>query len=63
MIVQGQTTIFKLNLLKALENFAIGTPYIYKVALYTAFAELNSSTTAYTTTNEVVGGGLRAVKF
>ena len=60
MIVQGQTTIFKLNLLRALENFAIGTPYIYKVALYTAFAELNSSTTAYTTTNEVVGGGYTA---
>jgi len=37
-IVQGQTTVFKLNLLKGLENFAAGTPYTYKIALYTAFA-------------------------
>jgi hypothetical protein len=56
-IVQGQTTVFKLNLLKALENFAVGTPYTYKIALYTAFAELSSSTTVYTTTNEITGTG------
>jgi hypothetical protein len=60
MIAQGQTTVFKLNLLKALENFAVGTPYTYKIALYTANAELNSSTTAYTTTNEVTGTGYTA---
>jgi len=60
MIVQGQTTQFKLNLLKALENFAVGTPYTYKIALYTASANLDSTTTAYTTTNEVVGTGYTA---
>lgn len=60
MIVQGQTTQFKLNLLKALENFAVGTPYTYKIALYTALADLNSQTTAYTTTNEVTGTGYTA---
>jgi hypothetical protein len=60
MIVQGQTTAFKLNLLKGLENFAVGTPYTYKVALYTAFAGLDSSTTAYTTTNEITGTGYTA---
>jgi hypothetical protein len=59
-IVQGQTTIFKLNLLKALENFAVGTPYTYKIALYTAFADLTSSTTAYSTTNEITGTGYTA---
>ena len=60
MIVQGQTTIFKLNLLKALENFAVGTPYTYKIALYTGLADLSPSTTIYTTTNEVVGTGYTA---
>lgn len=59
-IVQGQTTVFKLNLLKGLENFAAGTPYTYKIALYTAFANLDSDTTAYTTTNEITGTGYTA---
>ena len=57
MIVQGQTTIFKQNLLSGLENFATGTPYVYKIALYTADAELNAATLEYTTLNEVVGTG------
>ena len=60
MIVQGQTTVFKLNLLKALENFAVGTPYTYKIALYNANATLDSSTLAYTSTNEVTGTGYTA---
>lgn len=60
MIVQGQTTTFKLNLLQALENFAVGTPYTYKIALYTANANLSSTTTAYSTTNEVTGTGYTA---
>ena len=59
-IVQGQTTVFKLNLLKALENFAVGTPYTYKIALYTALADLNSDTLTYTTTNEITGTGYTA---
>jgi hypothetical protein len=59
-IVQGQTTVFKLNLLKGLENFAVGTPYTYKIALYNALADLSSSTTAYTTVNEVTGTGYTA---
>lgn len=56
-IGQTQTTVFKLNLLKALENFNAGTPYTYKIALYTANATLNETTTAYTTDNEVTGTG------
>ena len=57
MIVQGQTTAFKQNLLSGLENFAVGTPYTYKIALYDALANLDSSTTAYSATNEITGSG------
>jgi len=56
-IGQTQTTVFKLNLLKALENFNTGSPYTYKIALYTANAVLNETTTEYTTENEVTGTG------
>jgi hypothetical protein len=59
-IAQGQCTIFKKNCLSALENFAVGTPYTYKIALYTANANLNQSTLTYTTTGEVVGTGYTA---
>ena len=57
MIVQGQCTLFKQNLLNGLENFAVDTPYVYRIALYTADAELNAATLEYTTLNEVVGTG------
>ena len=57
MIVQGQCTIFKQNVLSGVENFATGTPYVYRIALYTANAELNAATLVYTTLNEVVGTG------
>ena len=60
MIVQGQTTAFKQNLLSGLENFAAGTPYTYKIALYDALANLNNATTAYTSVNEVTGTGYTA---
>jgi hypothetical protein len=60
MITQGQCTIFKKNCLSALENFAVGTPYTYKIALYTANADLSYATTVYTATNEVVGTGYTA---
>jgi hypothetical protein len=59
-IQQGQTTIFKKNCLSGLENFAAGTPYVYKIALYTANADLSYATTAYTTSNEVSGTGYTA---
>ena len=56
-IQQGQCTVFKLNLLTGDENFISGT---YKIALYTANAELSYETLTYTTANEVVGGGYTA---
>lgn len=54
MIEQTACTIFKQNLLNGLENFTSGS---YKMALYTAFADLGANTTVYTTTNEITGSG------
>ena len=59
-IVQSQCTVFKTNLLSGLENFAVGTPYVYKIALYNANASLDATTLAYTSVNEVVGTGYTA---
>lgn len=59
-IVQGQTTRFKTDALSGLVNFAVGTSYTYKIALYTANADLNNATAVYTTTGEVVGTGYTA---
>jgi len=56
-ITQGQCTIFKQNLLNGLENFTSGT---YRLALYTSLANLDASTTAYTTSGEVTGAGYTA---
>ena len=57
MITQTSCTVFQQNLLNGNENFTTGT---YKIALYTGLANLNQSTTAYTSTNEVVGMGYTA---
>ena len=57
MIQQGATTIFKTNLLNGDEDFTTG---VYKIALYTAFADLGPSTLAYSTTNEIIGTGYTA---
>jgi hypothetical protein len=59
-ISQTACTIFKDNLLKGAENFNTGTPYTYKIALYTADATLNADTTGYISTKEVVGTGYTA---
>jgi hypothetical protein len=60
MIVQTSCTVFAQNLLKGLENFNAGSPYVYKIALYNANANLDNTTTAYTSVNEVVGTGYTA---
>lgn len=57
MITQTSCTVFQQNLLNGNENFTTGT---YKIALYTGLANLNQSTTAYSSTNEVVGTGYTA---
>ena len=60
MIVQTSCTVFGVNLLKGLENFTASSPYVYKIALYNANAELGNSTLAYTTVNEITGTGYTA---
>lgn len=60
MIVQTACTVFKFNLISGAEDFNSPSPYIYKIALYNANADLNNTTTAYTTTNEVTGTGYTA---
>ena len=60
MISQGQCNIFKTNLLSGLENFAAGTGYTYKIALYTSLANLTPDTVTYTTTGEITGTGYAA---
>ena len=59
-IVQGQTTLFKANILSGLENFTLSSPYTYKIALYNANANLNNTTTAYASVNEATGSGYTA---
>jgi len=60
MITQTSCTVFQKNLFSGLENFAVGTPYTYKIALYNANANLGQQTTVYTNTNEVTGTGYTA---
>lgn len=59
-IVQTACTVFKTNLLKGDEDFNVGTLYTYKIALYTAIANLDADTTTYSTNGEVVGAGYTA---
>lgn len=49
-IVQTQTTSFKKELYQAIHNFDTDT---FKIALYTAAADLNAATTVYSNTNEL----------
>ena len=60
MIVQTSCTIFGVNLLSGLENFTPTSPYVYRIALYNANANLDNTTTAYTSVNEVTGAGYTA---
>ena len=53
-ILQTQTTSFKTELYTGVHNLSTNT---LKIALYTANADLNESTTVYTTSGEVTGGG------
>jgi len=57
MIQQGLTNSFKQQMLQAGQNLATDT---LKMALYTAFADIEPTTTVYTTTNETTGTGYAA---
>jgi hypothetical protein len=54
-IIQTLTTSFKVEVAQGLHNFTTGTGDVFKLALYTANADLGTSTTAYTTAGEVSG--------
>lgn len=60
MIQQGACTVFKTNLASGNEDFAVGTSYTYKIALYTANANLGPATLAYTSDGEISGTGYTA---
>lgn len=56
-ILQTATTSFKVQLFQAVHNFGPAAPDAFKIALYTAAANLGATTTAYTTVNEIAGAG------
>ena len=57
MIVQTQTTSFKVEVYEGVHNLLTDT---IKIALYTANADLSAATTIYTASEEVVGVGYTA---
>ena len=62
-ISQAMTTSFKVEILNGIHAFGTTvtrgatTPDTFKIALYTSSANLDATTTAYSTTNEVATGG------
>ena len=56
-IAQTATTSFKVELPQGIHNFGPTSPDTFKIALYTAAANLDGSTAVYTTSGEVVGAG------
>lgn len=59
-IVQTATTSFKVELPQGIHNFGPTSPDTFKIALYTAAADLGYATTVYSTSNEVTGAGYTA---
>jgi hypothetical protein len=59
-ITQSMCTSFKVALLDGEMDFSSDTSQTFKIALYTSSATLGAATTAYSTTNEVVGTGYTA---
>ena len=55
-IQQTATTSFKVELAQGVHNFGPTSPDTFKIALYTALADIGPDTTVYTTTNEVASG-------
>ena len=56
-ITQAVPNTFKQQLLQGGHNFTAATGNVFKLALYTSAASLDSSTTIYTSTNEVANTG------
>jgi hypothetical protein len=59
-ISQSLATSFKQELLQGIHDFTASTGDTFKIALYTSSASLDATTTAYTSSNEVVGVGYTA---
>ncbi len=59
-IAQTATTSFKVELPQGLHNFGPTSPDTFKIALYTAAANLDATTAVYDTSGEVVGAGYTA---
>ena len=56
-ISQAVANSFKQQVLQGQHNFTLTTGSVFKLALYTSVATLDSSTTIYTSTNEVQNTG------
>ena len=56
-ITQAIANAFKKQLLEGDANFKSSGGDVFKLALYTSSATLNSTTTAYSATNEVANSG------
>ena len=62
-ISQTLATSFKVQILDGIHNFGVGviraatTADTFKIALYSATATINDTTTVYSTTDEVTGTG------
>lgn len=54
-IYQTMCTSFKAEVAQGLHNFTTGTGNVFKIALYTASADLGADTTVYTASNEASG--------
>ena len=59
-ITSALCTSFKKELLERKHDFNLTSGHTFKIALYTSAATLSAATTAYTTSNEVVGTGYTA---
>jgi len=57
MITQTQTTSFKVECYQGIHDLDTD---VLKMALYTAYADLNENTTVYSMTNEIAGTGYTA---
>jgi hypothetical protein len=56
-IAQTATTSFKVELPQGIHNFGPTSPDTFKIALYTAAADLGAATAVYTTSGEVSSSG------
>lgn len=59
-ITSAICTSFKKELLERKHDFNVSSGHTFKIALFTSAANLDATTTIYSTTNEVVGTGYTA---